>query len=59
MPNKGDIIKANRGLYRHYGVYCGNDCVVHFAPKKGFELDAENAMIQKTSLERSLQWKQH
>jgi hypothetical protein len=50
MPNKGDVITVNRGLYRHYGVYCGNGSVVHFAPKKGFELDAENAMIQKTSL---------
>ena len=33
-PEPGDIIFVNRGLYKHYGVYVGNNRVVHFAAKK-------------------------
>jgi cell wall-associated NlpC family hydrolase len=34
-PQKGDIICANRGLYRHYGIYAGNGSVIHDASKQG------------------------
>ena len=41
----------NRGIYKHYGVYVGNDTVVHFSGGEGFELSAKRACIRKTSLE--------
>lgn len=53
-PQAGDIIYADRILYKHYGVYIGNDQVVHFAAKKENETDAKNAHIQKTTLAQFL-----
>ena len=49
-PEPGDIIFVNRGLYRHYGVYVGNNRVVHFAAKKENETNAKDAHIQETDL---------
>ena len=49
MP--GDVLSVNRGIYKHYGVYVGNDTVVHFYGGEGFELSAKRACIRKTSLE--------
>ena len=49
MP--GDVLSVNRGIYKHYGVYVGNDAVVHFSGGEGFELSAKRACIRKTSLE--------
>lgn len=49
MP--GDVLSVNRGIYKHYGVYVGNDTVVHFSGGAGFELSAKRACIRKTSLE--------
>ena len=49
MP--GDVLSVNRGIYKHYGVYVGNDTVVHFSGGEGFELCAKRACIRKTSLE--------
>lgn len=49
MP--GDVLSVNRGIYKHYGVYVGNDTVVHFSGGEGFELSAKRACIRKTSLE--------
>lgn len=48
MP--GDVLSVNRGIYKHYGVYVGNDTVVHFSGGEGFELSAKRACIRKTSL---------
>ncbi|GHU51904.1 hypothetical protein FACS189496_1110 [Bacilli bacterium] len=53
-PKQGDLIYADRGLYRHYGVYVDKDHVIHFSPKRGFELSSEDAIIQETSLEAFL-----
>ncbi len=50
-PQPGDILSVNRGLYKHYGVYVGNNTVVHFSGGKGHELSACRASIRKTSLE--------
>ena len=50
-PQPGDILSVNRGLYKHYGVYVGNNTVVHFSGGKGHELSACRARIRKTSLE--------
>ena len=43
-PMPGDVLSVNRGMYRHYGVYVGNDTVVHFSGGKGFELSAKRAL---------------
>ena len=50
-PMPGDVLSVNRSMYRHYGVYVGNDSVVHFSAEKGFELSAKRACIRETSLE--------
>ena len=51
----GDVIWANRivkGLpYNHCGIYKGAGVVIHFAPKKGFEISMANAVIHETTLE--------
>ena len=33
---RGDVIGVDRGLYEHYGVYCGNNEVIHYtsAPRR-------------------------
>lgn len=50
-PMPRDVLSVNRGIYKHYGVYVGNDTVVHFSGGEGFELSAKRACIRKTSLE--------
>jgi hypothetical protein len=50
-PLPGDIVYVNRGVYKHYGVYAGEGRVVHFAPRAGAEISAENAVIHETTLE--------
>lgn len=50
-PMPGDVLSVNRGIYKHYGVYVGNNTVVHFSGGEGFELSAKRACIRKTSLE--------
>ena len=50
-PMPGDVLSVNRGIYKHYGVYVGNDTVVRFSGGEGFELSAKRACIRKTSLE--------
>jgi hypothetical protein len=47
---KGDILYADRGLYRHYGIYNNNRSVIHFSPDKGAEISAKNAYIRETTL---------
>jgi hypothetical protein len=54
FPQKGDVIYANRGLYRHYGVYNNADSVIHFSPDEGKEINAESAYIRETTLEEFL-----
>ena len=50
-PQPGDVLSVNRGLYKHYGVYVGNNTVVHFSGGSGHELSARNACIRKTTLD--------
>ncbi|MDR1315990.1 MAG: lecithin retinol acyltransferase family protein [Spirochaetales bacterium] len=47
---KGDVIYADRGLYRHYGIYNNAGSVIHFSPDKGAEINPENAYIRETTL---------
>jgi hypothetical protein len=49
-PQNGDILCADRNLYRHYGIYAGKGAVIHYAAKKGDF--GKNACVQKTSLKR-------
>jgi hypothetical protein len=53
-PRPGDILYVNRGFYKHYGVYAGDDKVIHFAPYSGNETSAENAIVHETTLEAFL-----
>lgn len=48
----GDILKAARGLYFHYGVYVGNNRVVHFCSTGKDELNAASADVIETSFSR-------
>lgn len=48
---KGDILAADRGLYRHYGIYSGDGKVIHFV---GFYHGKRNLLhvrVRETSLE--------
>ena len=49
-PNYGDVIFCRRmiSLYKHFGIYIGDDEVIHFAPYKGDY--GSDAIIHKTSL---------
>lgn len=51
-PQYGDVIFVERcnGLYRHFGIYIGNDKVIHFAAPDG-DFDKKNAYIHETSLD--------
>ena len=51
-PQYGDVIFVNRyiRLYRHFGIYIGNDRVIHFAAPDG-DFDEKNACIHETSLD--------
>jgi hypothetical protein len=49
-PQKGDVICADRRLYKHYGIYNNTESVIHFSPDKGGEISAENAYIRETTL---------
>jgi hypothetical protein len=45
---KGDVIYADRGLYRHYGVYVKDSCVIHYTnPDSDF---GRNPIVRKTTL---------
>ncbi|MCL2007214.1 MAG: lecithin retinol acyltransferase family protein [Treponema sp.] len=48
--NPGDIIFTDRIFYKHYGVYAGEDRVIHYSSSNGdFGLDA---CVRETSLEQ-------
>ena len=53
VPIPGDIIGVDRGMYQHYGIYAGEDRVIHYTAETS-DLDPDNAEIQETSLERFL-----
>ena len=54
VVQKGDIIYVNRGLYKHYGIYNNDSCVIHFSPDQGKEINPATAYIRETSLEEFL-----
>ena len=49
----GDIIRVNTGRYYHFGIYIGNDAVIHFAGPDAHTLtDASKARIRRDPLDR-------
>jgi len=50
VPLPGDVIVADRVLYKHYGIYIGDGRVIHYSAGSGIELDADKAKIIETSL---------
>ncbi len=52
-PQNGDVIRVNRGLYSHYGVYVA-DCehVIHYTGANG--PDDFNGIVRETSLSEFL-----
>ncbi len=42
----GDVIGVSRLFYEHYGIYAGNDTVIHYSATK----EDENIMIRKTNM---------
>ncbi len=53
-PEAGDIISVNRGRYRHFGIYIGDNQVIHFAAEPARELDPKTAVVKQTSLDAFL-----
>ena len=47
----GDIISVNRGLYRHFGIYAGNDRVIHYHKNRA---NGNKATIMETSMSEFL-----
>ena len=48
----GDIIKVDRGPYYHFGIYSGNNKVIHYTADEGLELSKYKAKIDETSLKK-------
>lgn len=51
-PERGDILAVPRknGAYTHYGIYVGNNRVVHFSGPVGDDIGGVNTRIRKTLL---------
>jgi len=49
IPDKGDVVWASRGLWRHCGIYEGDDSVIHFAPPNGSK-KKKDAVIHRSTL---------
>jgi len=51
----GDVIGVDRGLYEHYGVYCGNNEVIHYTSAPRRRLRNERAfLIHRTNISHFL-----
>lgn len=51
----GEVILTDCGLYDHYGIYVGNNEVVHFSAGRENRLSSKHAYIQKTSLDEFME----
>ena len=48
---EGDILRVNTGRFYHFGIYVGNEEVIHFAGPSLSELtDAQAALVRKDTL---------
>ncbi|GHU75070.1 hypothetical protein FACS189461_0600 [Spirochaetia bacterium] len=51
QPQPGDVLIANRGLYKHFGIYIGNGRVIHYASNEACnELDPSKAIVHETTI---------
>jgi len=51
-PKRGDLLRVNRGLYYHYGVYYENNTVFQFAGEATDSIEnTENVMIRISPIE--------
>ncbi len=51
MP--GDVLSVNRGIYKNYDVYIGNNTMVHFSTGEGFELLRSELASERQRLKTS------
>ena len=51
-PKNGDVLRVNRGLYSHYGVYAEPGHVIHYTGANG--PNDFNGIVRETSLEEFL-----
>lgn len=51
-PKHGDVLRVNRGLYSHYGVYVHPNRVIHYTGATG--PDDFNGIVRETSLDEFL-----
>ena len=52
---RGDVIGVDRGLYEHYGIYCGNNEVIHYTSAPRRRLSRNRAFgIYRTNISRFL-----
>lgn len=52
---RGDVIGVDRGLYEHYGIYCGNNEVIHYTSAPRRRLFRNRALrIYRTNISRFL-----
>ncbi len=49
-PTPGDVISVNRGHYRHFGIFIGDNQVIHFAAEPAKEIDPKTAVVKQTTL---------
>ena len=54
IPEFGDQIRVNRGLYYHHGIYRDDSCVYQFAVPGGADIDPKNARVCICTLEAFL-----
>jgi hypothetical protein len=55
---KGDVIYAERNLYRHYGIYTGRETVVHYLKCGGFPVAIEETSLDDFSRGNSIHIRQ-
>lgn len=48
---KGDVLAAERGLYRHYGIFAGGGKVIHFVGLYHGKRNLLHVRVRETSLE--------
>ena len=52
VPKNGDVLRVNRGLYSHYGVYVDGGHVIHYTGATG--PNDFNGIVRETSLDEFL-----
>jgi len=54
-PSRGDLLRVNRGIYYHYGIYFENDFVFQFAGEDSDSIgNTDNVMVRISPLKTFL-----